>query len=431
MKKVLAILVVGLIVFSLGCIGGGEKTQTETLTGAQKDGDVQVIKIGLLTDLSGPAASKGQIVRNTVELAEENINKYFGEKGLPYRVEVLIEDTRADPKAALEKLQTLKAQGVNAAVGLYSNEVRNVQKYATSNKIILISPSSTAPPKLIGFTKPEEKKFIFRFVPTDLFQSKVIATEIEQLGLKGIVIAYRGDAWGKGLRDALVGEIESKVEIGVNVEYPSNPTPADWSPYISKLEDGVKELISKYGKDNVGVWAVGFDEVATLLTQIPDDSVLLQVKWIGTDAMVGNQKIIEETKGKAVKVGLFSTQFYSESDETTKLKETFKAKFGGEPDQYGLNAYDATWVLVLAYVEVLKEKGSYDPDLMVQKIKEVLEKYNSGAYGVEPVTGTIELDEWNDRASGDYTIYRVTEGGWKLIGAWKSDTGKIEWFEKP
>nr|WP_240912222.1 MULTISPECIES: ABC transporter substrate-binding protein [unclassified Thermococcus] len=424
-------MIVSLIAFSLGCIGGGEKTATPSSTESTKSAEVQVIRIGLLTDLSGPAASKGQIVKNTVELAEEDINTYFKEKGLPYKVEILVEDTRADPKVALEKLQILKAQDVNVAVGLYSNEVRNVQKYATSNKIIVISPSSTAPPKLIGFTKPEDKKFIFRFVPTDLFQSKVIAAEIEELGLKGIAIVYRGDAWGRGLHDALVEEIEGKVEIGADVEYPSSPTPADWSPYIAKLEDGVKDLISKYGKDKVGVWAVGFDEVATLLTQIPDDSVLLQVKWIGTDAMVGNQKIIEEAKDKAVKVGLFSTQFYSESDETAKLKEKFKAKFGGEPDQYGLNAYDATWVVALAYVEVLKEKGSYDPDLMVQKIKEVLEKYNSGAYGVKPVTGTIELDEWNDRSSGDYAIYKVTESGWEMIGIWKSDTGKIEWSEKP
>ena len=166
--------------------------------------------------------------------------------------------------------------------------------------------------------------------------------------LKGIAIIYRGDSWGRGLNDALIEKIEGKIEVGVGIEYPSNPTPADWSPYIAKLEDGVKELISKYGKDNVGVWAVGWDEVATLLTQIPDDSVLLQVKWIGTYPLVGNQKIIEEAKDKAVKVGLFSTQFYSESDETAKLKEKFKAKFGAEPDQHGLNAYGATWVVALA-----------------------------------------------------------------------------------
>ncbi|NJE09157.1 amino acid ABC transporter substrate-binding protein [Thermococcus sp. M39] len=431
MKKVLAFLVVCLVVLSLGCIGGGEKTATPSSTESTKSAEVQVIKIGLLTDLSGPLSSDGQNVKNCVELAKEEINEYFKEKGLPYEVEILVEDTRTDPKVALEKLQTLKAQDVNVVVGpLSSGEVRNLRSYATSNKIVIISPS-TAPPQKIGAMKPEDKKFIFRFVPTDLFQSKAIAAEIEDLGFKGVVIIYRGDAWGKGLHDALVEKIKDKVEIGADVEYPSNPAPTDWSPYIAKLEDGVKQLIDKYGKDKVAVWVAGFDEVATLLTQIPDDSPLLQVKWIGSDGTVGSQKIVEEAKGKAVKVGLLSTQFYSESDEAKKLKEKFKAKFGGEPEQYGLIAYDATWVAALAYAEVLKEKGSYDPDLMVQKIKEVLEKYNSGALGVKPVTGTITLNEWNDRASGDYAIYKVTESGWKMIGIWHSDTNKVEWLEKP
>ncbi|MDK2853132.1 MAG: branched-chain amino acid transport system substrate-binding protein [Thermococcaceae archaeon] len=53
---------------------------------------------------------------------------------------------------------------------------------------------------------------------------------------------------------------------------------------------------------------------------------------------------------------------------------------------------------------------------MVRKIKEVLEKYNSAVYGVRPVTGTIELDEWNDRVSGNYAIYKFTESGLNMIG---------------
>ena len=423
MWKKLAIVLLSFILIVTAFSGCTNKTQ-------QASESSNVIKIGVLTDLSGPLSSEGHNVKNCVELAKENINNYFKEKGLPYKVEIYVEDTKCDPKIALEKLQILNSLGVNAVIGpLSSGEVRNIASYATANKIVIISPSSTAPPVLIGFAKPEDKKYIFRFVPDDNFQSKAIEDEIKAMGFKSVAIIYRGDAWGKGLHDALKEKLtKDGINVIADVEYPTNPAPADWSPYIAKLQGGVKTAVNKYGKDKVAVVVFGFDEVASLLSQIPDNSVLLQVKWLGSDGTVGSQKIINEAKDKAMKVGLYSTIFYSRSDEAKKLMEEYKAKFGGEPGEYGLISYDATWVASLACAEVLKEKGTYDPDLMVEKIKEVLKKYNSGELGVKPVTGPIILNEWNDRASGDYAIYKVTKDGWKIVGIWHSDTGKVVWL---
>ena len=79
----------------------------------------------------------------------------------------------------------------------------------------------------------------------------------------------------------------------------------------------------------------------------------------------------------------------------------------------------------------MQEKGSYDADGMVEKIRKVTEKYSEGEYGFKPVTGYIKLNEWNDRASGDYAIYYVAGDKWDLAGIWKFETGSIEWFHKP
>jgi len=69
------------------------------------------IRIGVLVDLSGPLATYGNDIKNTLEIAKEDINAYFKEKGLSYKVEFYVEDTRVDPKIALDKVQALYGRG--------------------------------------------------------------------------------------------------------------------------------------------------------------------------------------------------------------------------------------------------------------------------------------------------------------------------------
>ena len=391
------------------------------------------ISIGVLTDLSGPLSTYGNDIKNTLDIAKEDINKYFKEKGLPYEVKFYYEDTRVDPKITLDKVQSLYAKEIKLIIGpMGSGEVANIKDFVTSNKIIIVSPSSTALPRIIGFTKPEEKKYIFRFVGIDNLQSKAIAGELKDLGIKGVVITYIGNAWGKGLYECIKPQLEEAgIEIAKVVEYPDQ-TPADFSPYIAELESGVKELLSKYKPSEVAVVAFSYEELYTMIAQTGENSPLFKVLWFGCDGCAKSGRI-DEVCGKVTKIGVYSTLFESKGPAYEELKKKYQEKgFGDTPYQYALNAYDAAWVLALAYAELKQEKGSYDADAMVEKIREVTKKYSKGEYGVKPVSGSIELDEWNDRASGDYAIYYVNDKcKWDTAGIWKFETGTIEWFHKP
>jgi len=96
------------------------------------------ISIGVLVDLSGPLATYGNDIKNTLEIAKEDINAYFKEKGLPYKVEFYYEDTRVDPKVALDKVQALYGRGIRLIIGpMGSGEVKNIKDFVTSNKIII------------------------------------------------------------------------------------------------------------------------------------------------------------------------------------------------------------------------------------------------------------------------------------------------------
>lgn len=381
------------------------------------------IPIGVLIDLSGPLTTYGMNIRATLAVAESEINSYLKDNKLPYKVKFYYEDTKVDPKVALEKVQALHAKGIRLFIGpMASGEVRGIMPYVTANKLIIISPSSTALPHLLGVTKPEEKKYIFRFVATDDFQTKAIASEIESFGIKAVAIAHIGNAWGKGLNESIAPLLKEKgVDVLVTVEYPS-PPPADFSPYIVTLEKVVSENYGKYG-GKIAVIAFSYEEVATMLAQVKAESVLLNVTWLGCDGTAKSEKVLREVCERAAKVRLYSTLFESHGEGLEVLKKKMKE----DPYQYALNAYDAAWVLTLAYVEVMKEKKTYDPDLMAEKISSVAVKYSKGEYKVKTVSGFIQLNEFNDRASGDFAIFYVTpKCTWEKFGTWKFETGKIE-----
>ena len=191
------------------------------------------------------------------------------------------------------------------------------------------------------------------------------------------------------------------------------------------MEGCVKKAVDSKGKDKVGVVFIGFEEGATLLSQIPDNSILLEVKWIGSDGIARSDKLLE-LKDKSAKVGMYSTVFESEGPQD--YVKRYGERFGGTPTSYGLISYDALWVLTMAYVETLESNnGKYDADIMTEKIKEVIQKYNNGEYGVEPVSGKIVLDEFNDRTTGDYAVYMVREDGWVKVGIWRYGTKRVEW----
>ncbi|RLI74185.1 hypothetical protein DRO97_06245 [Archaeoglobales archaeon] len=386
------------------------------------------IPIGVLVDLSGPLTTYGEDIRDTLMIGEEEINKYFEENGKPYKVKFYVEDTRVDPKVALDKVQALHGKGVKLIVGpMGSGEVKQIAEYINANKIIIISPSSTAVPSLLGVTKPEEKKYIFRFVATDTFQTKAIAKEVSELGIKAVVVTYIGNAWGKGLADYGKPEFEKLgIEVKDIVEYP-DPPPADFTPYIATLENDVNELLKTYDASEIGVVAFSYEEAFTMLSQVKDDSPLLGVKWIGCDGTAKSRKV-SEMCDRVNAVGFYSTLFESKGLGFEKLNKTYYEKYKRAPYQYALDAYDGAWVLALAFAEVYDKLGEYNPDEMATTIPVVTEKYSEGEYGVTPVSGYIKLDEYNDRASGDYAIWAVIDCDWVQAGIWKSETNEVEWL---
>ena len=410
MQKYLIYVVVSLII---GLISGSAATYAfagataPTLTGLPSE-----VPIGALLPLTGKLSSFGEKWKHALELAEEDINAYVSKLGLNVKFKIYVEDTKTSPEGALAALQTLSAKGIKLVVGpAASSEVAAIKSHADANKIVIFSPSSTAPQLAI------KDDYIFRAVISDVYQGMALARLMWDKGVRKVVVIYRGDDWGVGLFNVVKERFE---ELGGQVkEVKYDPEAPELSTEVRTLSDLVKE----FGADEeTGVLMISFeDDGINILSLAKEDPVLTKVKWFGTDGIAYSTKIAKQVGDIVESLGVLATVYLpEESPKKEQFKERYKARYGIEPDPYTCNIYDATWILALAVLEA----GKYDSEVIAKVIPEISSRY----FGV---SGWVLLDEAGDRVGEKYVITTVvSENGkyvWKDVGVYIGPLDKIEW----
>jgi branched-chain amino acid transport system substrate-binding protein len=212
-------------------------TQVLTTTVTQAAPQPQMIecRLGFAMAVSGPYAVDGPVRRDGGILAIEHINKYLESIGAPIRFRYVHDDTKGTAADALKVVQSMYAAGIRVIIGPFaSGEVRGVMDFANSNKIIIISPSSTSP----LLAAPD---YIFRAPPTDLFQAKVLAQLMNSMGIKKVAAIVRGDDYGRGLLEAFRKEFTTQYG-GILREIVYTVGQPDYASEVARLSSYVKEL---------------------------------------------------------------------------------------------------------------------------------------------------------------------------------------------
>ncbi len=410
-----------------GAPGAKTVTVTQTVTGAAAAGLKGEIPIGALLPLTGALSSYGENSKAALELAEKEINDWLAARGEPWKIKVYYEDTATDPKTALDKVQALHSRGVKIFIGPQSSaEVKELKNYVDSNKLLLISQSSTSPRLAI----PGD--MVYRYCPTDEIQGPASATALYDLGIRYVVQVWRGDEWGDALAEKIDEEFEKILKAhgeagevlgkknGKGIRY--DPEATEFSAVVAQLDSLVSELINKYGADKVGVSYIGFNEYVQFAAVASQYESLRKVKWVGSD---GTALLSEITTNADAAKFAFDTKFVSPIfGAATPIKEKVKnyvvKTLGREPDSYAYAAYDALWTVAVA----LDLVDSYDP-VAVAKTLPTIGKNWFGASGI------IELNENGDRASADYFFYMPNQKDgawtWELAGVYSATSGTITW----
>ena len=376
------------------------------------------VLLGGLFSLTGEWSTLGGTGQAAMEIAVEDVNRYLARNPARVRFVAAIQDTRLDPKLALERAQALRGRGAQLLIGPQSSaEAAHLKSFVDANDLLLVSPSSTAGTLAI----PGDN--IFRFTPADTIEGAAVSALMWKDGIRAIVPVSRDDPGNAGLETATraafsarAGSVLEGLRYGATVD--------DFGSTISALGAQVRQAVKQHGTEHVGVYLVGFDEVARLFACASSDPVLGSVRWYGSDGVAHSDALV--TNGKAaefaIRVGYPNPIFGLDEgarDIWQPLAEKIRARTKLEPDAFALAVYDAVWVVARGYV-------ASGATLGIEELKQAFTTAAATGFGA---TGWMVLNEAGDRKYGDFDFWAVRQVGgeprWTRVARYETRTGTI------
>jgi len=328
----------------------------------------QDIRIGAILPLSGDAASWGELGKEGLQLALDEINAKDGIHGK--KVAVIYEDTQAQPeKGASAMLKLATVNKVPAVIGdIVSSTTLAASPIAEKNKVVLLSPTASAP-KIT-----EAGKYIFRIWPSDLAEGTAIAEfAIKTLKVKNVAILYIQNDYGISLQKVFEKNF-SKFggKVLLSMAYKVDET--NFRPYLTKIK----------AKNPEAIYLVSYYKDAGLILK-QAKQLKIDSQFLGTTA-IEEPKLFEIAGDSADGVIYPISSGYDPNNKVTvvtKFIKDFKKRYDKEPGFIQAQTYDALKLIALA----IEKSGSTGP--AIQKYLETIKDYHG-------VTGLISFDENGD-----------------------------------
>ena len=391
---------------------------------SNEDHGKKAFVVGAILPFTGSLSSIGKSVKIALENAENDVNKHFEEMNSSSHFRTLMADSKTSPEESLVAIKKLHENGAKIIVGpATSTAVSAAKGYADANNIILLSYSSTSP--LLSIKGDN----LFRLVPDDTYQGKIIAQRMINDGIKVIVPFWRSDIYGNELYNSTKSNFEKlggKVEEGINYHPYTGKFATSlhrinfimWNQDLEKISGIVSDAVRKYGVHSVGVYIISYDEITPILIQAPLYGMLEKVRWYGSDSIAQNHHITKNVDSAmfAMKTN-FTNPLYSISNETEEShaleKELEKKLHEVGSITYSAIAYDSYWIAALSLDKnstIISDKENFSKSFK-ELVVETTESF-------EGMLGRIKLNAAGDRIGGNYDFW--------IVGKDK-DTQSYEW----
>jgi branched-chain amino acid transport system substrate-binding protein len=332
------------------------------------------IEIGMIADLTGPAALSGQHKVDGAKLAVDEINAHGGIAGK--KIKLIVEDDRGQNQAGVSAYQKLAAnQNIVAIIGsIRSTIVQATLPYVARYKI----------PTMIGGTDPKlthvGNQWVFRFRPNDTYASAtMVQYAVKTMGSKNVAVLYDTDAFGAAGNGLLKAAL---VKNGAKVVSDQGYTTAtrDYTSFLEKVKSS--------GADTLATYMTNSEDEAQMLKQLRQ--LGLKVKIIGSTSIATSVCI--QLAGPAVDNTYGVSDFVADGNDAAKaFTKRYVAKYNSQPDVFGGWVYDAMNVLS----QVIAKDGT--APAAIQKGIRAVKGYN----GVE---GTYNFDTNGDGLHGYWVV---------------------------
>lgn len=344
MKKLLSLVMVAALTFSVVACGSSESATTEQPAAeaesteaaegeaAETTAEGGVLKIGGIGPITGGAAVYGLNVMNAAQIAVDEINAAGGINGM--QVEFQFEDDEHDAEKSVNAYNTLKDWGMQMLMGtVTSTPCIAVGAKAQEDNMFLLTPSGSA----VECTAPDNA---FRVCFSDPSQGTASAQYIGENGLatKVAVIYNSSDVYSTGIYEKFAAEAANQgIEI-VSAEAFTEDSKTDFSVQLQKAKEGGAEMI---------FLPIYYQEASIILTQANDMG--LDTAFFGVDGMDGILSVENFDTSLAEGVMLLTPFAADAEDEATKsFVAAYTGAYGDTPNQFAADAYDAMYIIKAA-----------------------------------------------------------------------------------
>ena len=404
--KIFLFIIIG--IFTAGWVAFDAHAQSD----AGLSGEV---RIGSIMAVTGELEALGLEFHAAERLAVGDFNRYLAEKNAGWSLKLVHEDAESLPPVALEKIESLHAQGIPVVLGpLDSASLQFSRGYIDSNQVLAISCCSTS--TLLAI--PNDT--IFRMSADDSGGSVAITSLFNHAGIDVMVPVWRGDTWGigyEGIIRQLFASAGGVVDTGVRY----NPSVTDFSDATSLLAQRVQAHVDVYGPDNVAVFYMGFGEIVPFIQRASEHDILDDVRWFAADPIVQSPEIVSDQQVlRFVTDTMFTTlqATTGKNDISRHVHDSLLAELGMEPIVFSSSAYDSVWIAGLA----MEETQSTDPELLRDAIPAVVEEH-MGALG------SIRLNDAGDLAYTNYDVWTIADDQWTMSGSYNSSIDELVLFD--
>ena len=341
----------------------------------------EVLKIGHVAPLTGGIAHLGKDNENGARLAVEEINAAGGLKvgDKTYKLELVAEDDKADPKEGTIAAQKVVDSGAVAIVGhLNSGTTIPASKIYADAGMTQISPSATNP----KYTE-QGFKTAFRVCANDNQQGAVLANyAADTLKAKTIAIIDDRTAYGQGLADVVERVAKQKGIKVVGREF-TNDKATDFNAILTKVRATRPDVVMYGGMDATA------GPMAKQMKQLGIKSTMLAGDGVCTPEFI---KLAGDASGI-----LHCSQAGEAVEKLAKGQEfidKYKKRFNTEVQIYSPYSYDAVYVVA----DAIKRAGKTDRASITAAMP---------ATNYTGLTGPVAFDEKGDVKGGAISIFKV------------------------
>jgi branched-chain amino acid transport system substrate-binding protein len=357
------------------------------------------VTVAINLSLTGADAEGANRIKDGALMAIDEADEKGAIKG--YKIDVMLLDDgtatagQYDPaQAATNARKMASDRSVVAAIGpQMSGAGKAMAPILSQADLATITPSSTNPditnPKFAEQFRPAGKAIYFRTVTTDAFQGPNMANYYsEVLKVPSVYVLDDSGAYGVGLADAFQGQADKK-GIKVAGRDKLDPKAADYSAILTKIKS-LNVASIYYG----GVMGAG----VKLVKQVHD--IIPTVVKGGGDGLYGPEMLT--AVGFPAAEGWYVTNASPHAMADPKLISWVKAytdKFGIQPDDYAITAYDAASVII----DAIKRVAASGKPVTRSSVRDAIQSTK-----VDTLQGPVAFDANGDLVTKVVSVFQVT-----------------------